>query len=91
MLTYEDCVALSGLTEDEIAALAEHEHCPDIVALELGSYLLRQPDGTARISACIRDDIRQASARCDHAHSAKLKLVLRHFLEMHRAPAPANI
>ena len=27
MLTYEDCVELSGLTNEEIEAIAEHEHC----------------------------------------------------------------
>jgi hypothetical protein len=90
MLTYQDCVALSGLTEDEIAAVAEHEHCPSIIALELGNYLLRQPDGTARISAYIQDDILRAHARCDYAQSSKLKFVLRHFLETHPEPAPAG-
>ena len=39
MLTYEDCVELSDLTEEEIEAVAQHEHLPEIVALELGSYL----------------------------------------------------
>ena len=85
MLTYRDCVALSGLDEDEIGALAEHEHCPDIVAAELGNYLLRGPDGVARIGACIRDDIAHARAIGNFAHSAKLKLVLKHFLATHAA------
>ncbi|HUA51961.1 MAG TPA: hypothetical protein VMB81_07340 [Candidatus Sulfotelmatobacter sp.] len=87
MLTYQDCAALSGLADDEIDALAEHERCPEIIALEMGNYLLRSPDGVARISACIRDDIAQARAVGDVAHSAKLKLVLRHFLETHRPHA----
>ena len=37
MLTIEDCIGLSGLTEDEIAAVAEHEHLPAMLALEMGS------------------------------------------------------
>ncbi|MBI3516801.1 MAG: hypothetical protein HY060_22450, partial [Proteobacteria bacterium] len=60
MLTYVDCVALSQLTADEIAAIAEHEHCPEIIAAGLGAYLLRTQDGAARISRFIEDDINAA-------------------------------
>ena len=35
MLTYQDCVGMCELTEDEIRAIAEHEHLPELVALEL--------------------------------------------------------
>jgi len=28
MLTIEDCIGLSELTEEEILAIAEHEHIP---------------------------------------------------------------
>ena len=37
MLTFEDCLSLSELTEEEILAIAEHEHIPELAALELGS------------------------------------------------------
>ena len=40
MLSYQDCVELSDLTEEEIEAIAEHEHLPEIAALEMGSYLV---------------------------------------------------
>ena len=33
MLTYKDCLKLCGLTAEEIAAIARHEHLPEIVAL----------------------------------------------------------
>ena len=38
MITLEDCIAFCGLTEEEVMALAEHEHVPEIVAagLEIG-------------------------------------------------------
>jgi len=85
MLSIEDCIALSELTEDEVLAIAEHEHLPDIVAAELGNYLVRTPDGEVRIGRYIADDIAAAQARGDHAHTAKLKLVLRHYVEQHLA------
>lgn len=83
MLSLDDCVALSLLTEDEIAAIAEHEHLPMIVAAELGNYLIQTPEGRYRINAMIRDDIRQADARGDMLHALTLKLVLRHYLSEH--------
>lgn len=81
MLTLEDCIALSDLTEEEIDAIAEHERLPEIVATELGSYLVHLAGGRQAIAAIIRDDIASARARRDYLHSAKLKLVLRHFIE----------
>ena len=39
MLTLEDCIGLSGLTEEEILAIAQHEHIPQIAATELGNRL----------------------------------------------------
>ncbi len=83
MITIEDCIALSELTEEEIDAIAEHEHVPEIVACELGNYLIRTADGCNRISAAIRDDIAGARSRGDFVHAAKLKLVLKQFIEKH--------
>ncbi len=81
MLTLNDCIALSDLTKREVDAIAEHEHIPEIIAAELGNYLAHTPEGRQAIRAIIRDDIAAAQARNDHLHSAKLKLVLRHFIE----------
>lgn len=83
MLTIEDCIGLSELTEEEVDAIAEHEHLPEIVAAELGSYLVHSDDGQQRICNMIHEDIVVARKRGDLVHVAKLKLVLRHFLEHH--------
>ena len=32
MITLEDCIGLCGLTEEEVLAIAEHEHLPEIAA-----------------------------------------------------------
>jgi hypothetical protein len=80
-------IALSELTEEEIDALAEHEHVPEIIACELGNYLIHTPDGRKRIRAAIRDDIAGARSRGDFAHAAKLKLVLKQFVEKHALQA----
>jgi hypothetical protein len=83
MLSLEDCIALSCLTEDEIAAIAEHEHLPMVIAAELGNYLVQTPDGGRYIKKMIRDDITAADARGDLLHALTLKLVLRHYLSTH--------
>ncbi len=88
MLSIEDCIALSSLTEEEVAAIAEHEHLPMIVAAELGNYLVQIPDGSRHIKHIIRDDIAAAHARGDLAHELALKLVLRHYLSCHPECAP---
>jgi hypothetical protein len=40
MITLEDCIGLCGLTEEEVLAIAEHEHVPEIAAAALAQYLL---------------------------------------------------
>ncbi len=83
MLTLEDCIALCELTPEEIEAIAEHEHLPAIVALELGNYLVHTPAGVPRIRRIIVDDIRAAETRGDRRRVVALKAVLKHFVETH--------
>ena len=90
MLTFDDCVALCELSEEEIRAVAEHEHLPQIVALELGHYLMRGPDGELLVSHMFIDDIRAAERRGDPAHAAMLKRALRQFVEQHDATRRAG-
>jgi len=85
MLTYEDCLGMTDLTQAEVEAIAEHEHCPEIIALELGNYLVHTDEGRPRIRKMILDDMAAAEARGDTAHSAKLKLVLKHFCNRYSA------
>lgn len=85
MITFEDCLAFCELSEDEIDAIAEHEHLTETVALEMGSYVVRAPDGELRIQRIIIDDIGAARARGDLAHAAQLKQTLRRFIEQHPA------
>ena len=83
MLTLEDCVALCDLTEDEVRAIAAHEHIPEIAAAELGTYLVRSPSGETCIKSMIRDDLAAARAAGDRARELKLLLVLHNFILQH--------
>src|SRR4029453_3057861 len=96
MLTFDDCVALCELTGEEIAAIAEHEHLPMIVAAELGNYLIHGPDGALRVKRIILDDMMAADRAGENGRALTLKLVLRHFVERYpecrnRRPAPRRV
>ena len=84
MLTFEDCLGLSELTEEEILAIAEHEHIPEMAALEFGNHLMHTANGEKRIKRIILDDM-AAVRHAGNAHrAAAFKLVLRHYCEQHR-------
>lgn len=83
MITLTDCIALSDLTEAEIDAIAEHEHVPEMVAVEIGCCLVHAPDAARRISGMIRDDIAVARAHGRLAHVAELQEVLKGFVAGH--------
>jgi|SRR5664280_3093783 len=55
MISLEDCNAFSDLDEDEVAAIGEHEHIPNIAAAALANYLLKQPHGGDAIRKMIVD------------------------------------
>jgi hypothetical protein len=42
-------LACAGLTEEEVLAIAEHEHLPEIAATALGQYLLSLEHGTEKV------------------------------------------
>lgn len=83
MISLEDCIGLCGLDEDEVAAISEHEHIPEIAAAGLANYLLRQPHGGETIRTMITDDIHKALDEGRVRHAAELFMALRHFLEQH--------
>jgi DNA repair protein RadC len=83
MISLEDCVGLCGLTEQEVLAIAEHEHVPEMAATALAQYLLKQEHGIDQIRDMIIHDIRQAQQRQDTQHILVLLHVLHHFLKAH--------
>lgn len=83
MISREDCVAMCGLDPDEIAAISEHEHIPEVAATALGSELLHHPGGASEIRRMLVDDLRSAQKKGDRAHASRLLAALRHFLSEH--------
>lgn len=83
MLSLHDCLSLSDLTEDEILAIAEHEHIPEIAALEFGNFLLHTTTGEVRIREMIEGDIAEAERRGNRQHADGLRTVLERFVACH--------
>ena len=83
MLTFNDCVSFSELTEGEIEAISEHEHVPEILALELAQALLKSPGGIAQIKRFILDDIQHARACGNAAKAARFQAVYYRFDATH--------
>jgi len=53
-------LACAGLTEEEVLAIAEHEHLPEIAATALAQYLLSLEHGGKKVRDMTVDDIRHA-------------------------------
>jgi hypothetical protein len=83
MISIEDCIGMSGLERDEVDAIAEHEHIPEIAAAALANYLMHAAGGAERIRGMIVDDIRTALDENRLDHASELFMALRHFLEHH--------
>ena len=83
MISLEDCIAFCGLDEEEVDAISEHEHIPEIAATAFENYLLKQPHGGEAIRTMIFNDIHKALDSGCVRHAQELFMALRHFLDQH--------
>ena len=90
MITIEDCIGLCGLTEEEVLAIAEHEHLPEVAATALAQYLLSHEHGSEKVRDMIVDDFRRAQFSGDKEHVLTLLHVLLHFLKTHPEARPSD-
>jgi hypothetical protein len=94
VLTVQECIDFSELTNDEAQALAAHEQIPEVVAAELGQCLLNSDVGTWLLKRYLREQRDAASRRNKLDRCAKLTEVLNGFSAAHptyalsRKPAP---
>ena len=83
LVTYESALAVAELTQEEVDAIARHENLTDTAALEMGQYLCETPEGERALKRMIIDDLEERRARGDHEGAARLRLVLKRFVETH--------
>ena len=63
MLSLEDCIAFSGLTRDQLDAVACYKHLPPIIAAEWAETVLDRPQGCNEVERILEEEITFA---CDH-------------------------
>jgi len=83
MLSLGDCIAMSGLTEEEVAIVAEHEHLPMMVAAELGYTLLKTPKGVFTLRRYIAEVLEQAKLAGNRDKAKHIDCVLTRFNAAH--------
>lgn len=80
MLTMEDCLGVCDLSAEAAAAIAEHEHVPMLVALEMGQCMMADKAGRRHIAAIFCDDILTAQEHGSIRHAAELSMALDAYL-----------
>ncbi|MBK5927592.1 hypothetical protein [Rhodobaculum claviforme] len=83
MISLDDIEDMTCLTRAEIAAIAEHEHLPEVNASALGEYLMHIHKGPQRVQQMICEDVRDALHRDDLDHARALFATLRAFVAAH--------
>lgn len=84
MVSYQECLDLSGMDDEAVRVIAEREHLSDLVAAELGFTWSRSAEGMRRLKRLLRDDLRQAAARGDLERSLRLNRALARLNDFHR-------
>lgn len=83
MLTLQDCIAFSGLTPEQLEAVADYKHLPDVVAAEWAEGALETPRGCKEVEAMLLLEIEAACAHGDQVCAARYRHGLEEFLKAH--------
>jgi hypothetical protein len=85
MLSLRDLFDFCGLTDEEVDAIAEHEHMSEISAAGFGSSLLQSKEGISEIERFMGENLGDAKSH-GRRHKAKdLERVLAHFKVIHHS------
>jgi hypothetical protein len=89
MVSLDECIGMSGLSEDEIAVVAEQEHVPPVVAAEMASSLLSSPRGILKLHDIFRDRLAALAERRETQRERAISRLYAHFRA--RYPVPRMI
>jgi hypothetical protein len=81
MISINECIAICGLDRNEIAAIADHEHVPEVAASALANYLLHHEGDATEIRKMMTEDLHFAIEDGRLQHASELFMALREFLE----------
>lgn len=86
MLTLDECIGMSGLTDDEITVIAECRRLPTIVAVEVGHSLLQTAKGKFILRGHISDLLEKAKLAGRREKARHLDRVLTQFNARYPTP-----
>ncbi len=85
MLSIQDCLDYSDLTEEEVALLAHHEHLPFSCAAQLACGLVQTDEGTQTMRCILKDCVCEAETCGEGAAKAAARHALKQFAQAHHA------
>ena len=77
MLTLQDCIGFSGLTQEQVEAVADHEHLDMVIAAEWAENAMERPGGREEVQHMIEEEI----AFCESHHRLDKMRRFQHGLE----------
>lgn len=83
MINENDILDMTCLTRAEIDAIALHEHVSEVMAAEMGEYMMHIHHGPQRVQSMICDGIREALHADDVPRARALYATLKEFLLQH--------
>jgi hypothetical protein len=86
MLSLDECIGMCGLTDDEVAIVAEHRRIPLMAAAQLGYALLRTPKGVFTLRSYFLDVLEQAKLCGKRDKARHVDEVLTRFNAAHPLP-----
>lgn len=84
MITPQEIVDMTDLSEDEVALIEKHEHLGCMVAAAAAAdYLMHQHKGPQAVQQMICEEIREALHADDLKRARELYQTLHHFMSEH--------
>jgi len=83
MLSLKDCLDFCDMEQEEISAIAQHEHIPVIVAAELCDSLLHTEEGVRDLHSMLLDNIATALEHGEVERANELSRTYQHFQTSH--------
>ncbi len=80
MLTLQDCIAFSGLTPDQIDAIARHQRLPAVIAAEWAETALESDGGRRLVEAMLVEEVATACAHGDADCAERFRRGLEEFV-----------
>lgn len=87
MLSLVDCIAFSGLTDDQLDAIADYQHLPPVLAAEWAETMLDSPAGRDIVETMLR---REVAIAADHGKADCVRRYRQGLVEFVRVYPPGS-